>query len=69
MCGHADLCFDGILPVAQIEFGNRSLAFVLDTGVTNTDLYPPFAAAFPDLICNSAKRDSYKTEAWAASHT
>jgi len=59
---HADLCFDGNTPVTQIQFGNRSLAFVLDTGATNTDLYPLFAAAFPDLIRNSARTDSYKTE-------
>lgn len=59
---HADLGFDGTTPVTQIQFGNRSLTFVLDTGATNTDLYPPFAAAFPDLIRNSAKTDSYKTE-------
>jgi len=59
---HADLCFDGNTPVTQIQFENRSLAFVLDTGATNTDLYPPFAAAFPDLIRTPAKTDSYKTE-------
>jgi predicted aspartyl protease len=59
---HADLCFDGHHPVAQIQFENRSLALTLDTGATNTDLYPPFAAAFPDLIRTAAKTDSYKTE-------
>lgn len=59
---HADLCFDGNNPVTQIQFENRSLAFVLDTGATNTDLYPPFAAEFPDLIRTSARTDSYKTE-------
>jgi hypothetical protein len=58
---HADLCFDGNTPVTQIQFENRSLAFVLDTGATNSDLYPPFAAAFPDLIRNSTRTDSYKT--------
>jgi hypothetical protein len=59
---HADLCFDGHHPVAQIQFENRSLALTLDTGATNTDLYPPFAVAFPDLIRTAAKTDSYKTE-------
>jgi hypothetical protein len=29
---------------------------------TNTDLYPPFAAAFPELIRTAAETDSYKTE-------
>lgn len=59
---HADLCFDGHHPVVQIQFENRSLALALDTGATNTDLYPPFATAFPDLIRTAAKTDSYKTE-------
>jgi hypothetical protein len=39
------------------------MTFVLDTGATNTDLYPPFAAEFPDLIRTSARTDSYTTEA------
>lgn len=59
---HSDLCFDGLYPIAQIQFEKRSLAFVLDTGATNTDLYPPFATAFPELISTAAKTDSYKME-------
>jgi predicted aspartyl protease len=59
---HADLCFDGHHPVAGIEFENRSLAFTLDTGATNTDLYPPFAATFPKFIQAAAKTDSRRTE-------
>ena len=59
---HGDLCFDGLYPIAQIEFDKRSLAFVLDTGATNTDLYPPFATAFPELISKASKTDSYKME-------
>jgi Aspartyl protease len=59
---HADLCFDGKKPVVQIRYHHRSLAFTLDTGATNTDLYPPFAAAFPELVRSAVKTDSYKTE-------
>lgn len=59
---HADLCFDGHHPVARIQFENRSLAFTLDTGATNTDLYPPFAARFPESIRATAKTGSHKTE-------
>lgn len=59
---HADLCFDGHHPVAQIQFEGHSLAFTLDTGATNTDLYPPFAAAFPVLIRTSAKTEAYPME-------
>jgi hypothetical protein len=36
--------------------------FVLDTGATNTDLFPPFAAAFPELISKATRTNSYKTE-------
>jgi predicted aspartyl protease len=58
----AELCFDENDPITQVQFENRTLTFVLDTGATNTDLYPPFAAAFPALIREAAKTDSYKTE-------
>ena len=59
---HAGLCFDGNHPVLQVAYENRPLSFALDTGATNTDLYPPFASAFPDLIRSAIKTDSYKTE-------
>jgi len=58
----ANLCFDGNTPVAQLQFENQDLTFVLDTGATNTDLFPPFAQAFPELIRNATKTDSYKME-------
>ena len=59
---HADLCFDGNHPLVQVAYENRPLAFALDTGATNTDLYPPFASAFPELIRSASKTDSYKME-------
>jgi predicted aspartyl protease len=59
---HTDLCFDGQHPVAQVQYEGRTLAFTLDTGATNTDLYPPFAETFPDLMRTAAKTDSYKME-------
>ena len=59
---HAGLCFDGNRPLVQLEYDNRPLDFVLDTGATNTDLYPPFASAFPELIRSATKTDSYKME-------
>jgi len=59
---HADMCFDGQHPIVQIQFQGHSLAFTLDTGATNTDLYPPFAAAFPELLRTAPKTDSYKIE-------
>ena len=62
-----NLCFDGNTPVTQLQLADRNLSFVLDTGATNTDLFPPFASAFPELIRNSEKTDSYKWRAWAVS--
>jgi len=59
---HAGLCFDGNHPLVQVAYENRPLAFTLDTGATNTDLYPPFASAFPELIRSATKTDSYKME-------
>ena len=59
---HAALCFDGNHPVLQVAYDHRLLAFALDTGATNTDLYPPFASAFPELIRSAARTDSYKME-------
>lgn len=58
----ANLCFDGNHPVAQVRYDHRTLAFGLDTGASNTDLYPPFAEAFPELIRSAVKTDSYKME-------
>jgi hypothetical protein len=59
----AELCFDGNHAVVQVAYDNRTLAFALDTGrATNTDLYPPFASAFPELIRSARKTDSYKME-------
>jgi hypothetical protein len=57
---HADLCFDGNHPAVQVRYDNRTLSFTLDTGASNTDLYPPFAAAFPELIRAAVKTGSYK---------
>ena len=59
---HAGLCFDGNHPLVQVAYENRALAFTLDTGATNTDLYPPFASTFPELIRSATKTDSYKME-------
>jgi len=59
---HAALCFDGNRPVVQVAYDKQALAFALDTGATNTDLYPPFASAFPELIRSATRTDSYKME-------
>jgi hypothetical protein len=33
---HSDLCFDGQIPVAEVQFENGSLSFSLDTGAEVT---------------------------------
>ena len=58
----ADLCFDGNYPVVQVGFRKRKLAFTLDTGASNTDLYPPFAGVAPEMIRSAEKTTSYKME-------
>ena len=59
---HPNLCFDGNTPVTQVQFEGRNLNFVLDTGATNTDLFPPFASAFPELIRSAKNTDSYQMQ-------
>jgi predicted aspartyl protease len=59
---HGNMCFDGNHPIVQVEFQNQNLAFTLDTGASNTDLYPRFAKAFPELIQAATKTNSYKME-------
>ena len=53
-----NLAFDGKNPVALVEYQGRELSFTLDTGASNTDLYPPFAVVFPELLRNGEKRQS-----------
>jgi hypothetical protein len=57
-----NLCFDGNNPVVQVQFNDQNLTFVLDTGATNTDLFPPFATAFPEAMRNAEKTESYRME-------
>jgi hypothetical protein len=57
-----NLCLDGKHPVAEIRYDHRNLSFTLDTGSVSTDLYPPFAAAFPDLVRPAMKSQSYEVE-------
>ncbi len=44
------LAFDGQNPLIQIVFRGKPLTFTLDTGADTTDLYEPFADAFPALM-------------------
>lgn len=55
---HADLCFDEQIPVVDVQFENSRLNFSLDTGAEETYLYPPFAAALPQLMRDQGKKES-----------
>jgi predicted aspartyl protease len=57
-----NLCFNEHGVLALIQFEDHKLALTLDTGATNTDLYPPFAELFPELIHAASKTQSYKME-------
>lgn len=59
---HAELAFHGTTPITQVQHDGHTITFTLDTGATTTDLYPPFAAAFSDLIRSATKTNSYKME-------
>jgi hypothetical protein len=45
-----NMALDDNWPVVQVRFRGTTLAVAFDTGAQQTVLYPPFAAAFPDLI-------------------
>jgi len=50
------LAFDGLQPVTQMRLNGKTLSFTFDTGATHTVLYPPFAAAFPELMHAGSKQ-------------
>jgi hypothetical protein len=57
-----NLCFHEHGVLALIQFEDHNLTFRLDTGATTTDLYPPFAKLFPELVRSGSKTESYKME-------
>lgn len=54
----ANLCFDQDDPVALAEFQQRRIEFLLDTGADESELWPPFAKEFSEVISQSAKKES-----------
>jgi predicted aspartyl protease len=53
---HADICFDGQAPVAQIQHEDEKLNVLIDTGAEETYMYPPFADKFVGLLADQGKR-------------
>jgi predicted aspartyl protease len=54
----SNICFDAQDPVTQIEFQHRRLEFILDTGASDSELWPPFAKEFSELLSQSGKKES-----------
>ncbi len=48
-----NLCFDGADPVALVEFKRKLLPVIFDTGSEETEIWPPFAKQFSDVIDTS----------------
>jgi predicted aspartyl protease len=51
------MAFDGSNPVTQMSLGGKAMSFTLDMGATHTILYPPFAAAFHELMRLGSKQE------------
>jgi predicted aspartyl protease len=54
----ANLCFDEGDPVALAEFQQREIEFLLDTGADESELWPPFAKEFSEVMSQSSKKES-----------
>ena len=63
----SNLCFDGEHPVTQFDFDGRKLEFVLDTGASESELWPAFAKDFAALLEKSGKKDSRKFTGYTGS--
>jgi len=45
-----NLCFNGSKPLTEFRFQDTPLTAQLDTGAVSTDLWPPFARRFPEIL-------------------
>lgn len=55
----ANMCMFGPTASTQLAFEGKKLDFALDTGAIHTDLYSPFADAFPSVVASQGHRDIY----------
>ena len=55
------LTFDDMFPVLHVTYRGKVLPFTFDTGGTKTDLNPPFARDFPDVVAAGIKKDHATT--------
>lgn len=56
--GEQNLCFDGLDPVSRVRFQQLQLPVVLDTGAAMTEIWPPFARQFSDVVNGAGKTSS-----------
>lgn len=53
--GEQNLCFDGLDPVTRISYRQQQLPVVVDTGAAMTEIWPPFARRFSDVLGTQGK--------------
>lgn len=56
----APLGFDAADPIVRTEFGGQGVPAILDTGAAVTEIWPPFARQFPDIV--NSRQTSSETE-------
>ncbi len=54
----SNLCFDGLDPITEVEFRQRKLEFIADTGDQGSELLSPFARDFAPFINKFGKKQS-----------
>lgn len=52
---HPTLCFDGADPVTLVEFERQNLPVIFDTGDEVTEIWPPFAKQFSEVVRAAGK--------------
>ena len=56
----SNLCFDGADPIVQVEFQQRKVEFIADTGDQESELFTSFASNFPEFVDKSGKKQSLR---------
>ncbi|HEX8984190.1 MAG TPA: retropepsin-like aspartic protease [Bryobacteraceae bacterium] len=57
---HANLCFDGPVPLLLAAFQDKELHMSLDTGGAHSDLYSRFGASFAAYVATHGRKGSYR---------
>ncbi|MBL9200726.1 MAG: aspartyl protease family protein [Opitutaceae bacterium] len=54
-----NLAFDNLHPIARAECAGQPLTLIVDTGARTTQLWPPFARAFPALMAQAGAEQAH----------